>query len=198
MVKIRGYLALLALVAGLAPACAHTEAAVAPEVTALDVPMPPPRSVESFRAEIPQTVEAPIGNAGNIDNSVRGSTAKPAQPSSTTAPAPRSPEPPKPDPVAAETAKPAEPKTPAASPLRTTPTQQEREVEDAIRADSFRAATDLSRVDYRLLGQDGRFQYDTAQGYLKQVEDALRSKNLPLARSLAEKAKTIAGQLAPR
>ena len=195
------YLPLCALLAATMTACAHTQAAVPPEVTALDVPLPPPRSVETFTAEIPQTVEAPTGLAPtNIDDSVRGSGTTPssvARGSSRGGDTAKPAEAAKPEVVAAEPPKPEGPR-PQASPLRTTPTQQEQEVENDIRADAKRAATDLSRVDYRLLGQDGRGQYDTATGYLKQLEDALRSKNLPLARSLAEKARTIAAQLAPR
>jgi hypothetical protein len=58
-----------------------------------------------------------------------------------------------------------------------------------------RAAADLNKIDYRALNTDARTQYDTAKRFIEQAEDAIRMKNLPFAKSLAEKAATLAVQL---
>ena len=61
-----------------------------------------------------------------------------------------------------------------------------------------RANADLNRVDYRALNADARTQYDTAKRFVRQADDAIRTKNLVFAKNLAEKAATIAAQLAGR
>jgi len=53
-------------------------------------------------------------------------------------------------------------------------------------------------VDYRALNADARTQYDTAKRFVTQADDAIRTKNLVYAKSIAEKAATIAAQLAGR
>ena len=61
-----------------------------------------------------------------------------------------------------------------------------------------RAATDLNRIDYRVLNADARTQYDTAKRFIRQADDAIRSKNLVFAKSLADKAAVLAVQLGGR
>ena len=58
--------------------------------------------------------------------------------------------------------------------------------------------TDLNRINYQNLSSDGRTQYDMAKRFVSQAEDALRAKNLPFANNLADKAASIATQLAGR
>jgi hypothetical protein len=53
-------------------------------------------------------------------------------------------------------------------------------------------------VDYRALNADARIQYDQAKRFVRQADDAIRTKNLVFAKNLAEKAATIAAQLAGR
>ena len=60
------------------------------------------------------------------------------------------------------------------------------------------ATADLNRVDYRKLNADVQLQYDTAKGFVRQAEEALKTKNLGFAQTMAEKAATIASQLAGR
>ncbi|PYR38839.1 MAG: hypothetical protein DMF89_05730 [Acidobacteria bacterium] len=62
----------------------------------------------------------------------------------------------------------------------------------------YKASADLGRVNYRNLNADARTQYDTAKGFIRQAEDAQRARNLDFARNLAEKAATLAAQLAGR
>jgi hypothetical protein len=61
-----------------------------------------------------------------------------------------------------------------------------------------RAKNNLDRVDYQKLNPDAKLQYDLAKSYIQQAEDGIRAKNLPYARSLAEKAVAIAAQLSGR
>ena len=58
-----------------------------------------------------------------------------------------------------------------------------------------RAGVDLNRIDYRALNADARTQYDTAKRFIQQAADAIRAKNLPFAKNLADKAATLATQL---
>ena len=60
------------------------------------------------------------------------------------------------------------------------------------------ATAELSRIDYRALNPDARTQYDTAKRFIRQADDAIRSKNLVFAKSFADKAATIAAQLGGR
>ena len=79
--------------------------------------------------------------------------------------------------------------------LQTTPAAEQGEVERAIRATMTRAGGDLNRIDYRALNADARTQYDTAKRFIQQAEDAIRMKNLPFAKNLADKAAVLAAQL---
>jgi uncharacterized protein (DUF885 family) len=78
------------------------------------------------------------------------------------------------------------------------PTTAEGEAERTIRAALQRANNDLSRVDYRALNSDARNQYDTAKRIMRQADDAIRAKNLVYAKTLADKAASLAAQLAGR
>ena len=106
-------------------------------------------------------------------------------------------EPPKPEP-APEQPKPAEEVRSPATTLQTTPADREGELERRVRASLKTAGDVLNRVDYRKLNADVRLQYDTAKGFIRQAEDALKSKNLVFAQTMADKAVTLSGQLAPR
>jgi hypothetical protein len=57
------------------------------------------------------------------------------------------------------------------------------------------ASRDLARVNYGLLNQDGKAQYDTAKRFMQQADDALRNGNLLVAGKLADKAATMAAVL---
>src|SRR6266508_4526796 len=66
------------------------------------------------------------------------------------------------------------------------------------RATLTRAGDELKRIDYGRLNTDARTQYDTAKRFIRQADDALRSKNLVFAKNLADKAVAIADQLGGR
>jgi outer membrane biosynthesis protein TonB len=172
--------------------CRHAQANSTPDMPGLVMPPPPPRDVEPAEVEPPAPVPLATEPARNATPRPRPAPPRPE--------APRAAEPPKPEPppVVIEQPKPAEepPKPPTT--LQTTPATAEGEVERGIRASLQRASADLNRVDYRALNADARTQYDTAKRFVRQADDAIRTKNLVFAKNLAEKAATIAAQLAGR
>ena len=170
--------------------CIHAQAKTTPEMPALEMPAPPPRDVEPNEAEAPQPVSLVAEPARNMPARPRPAPQPPK-------PEPPKPEPPKPEPPV-ELPKPAEEPAKAPTTLQTTPATAEGDVERGIRASLQRATADLNRVDYRALNADARTQYDTAKRFVRQADDAMRTKNLVFAKNLAEKAATIAAQLAGR
>lgn len=189
--------AIVVIVAGAALAgCSKAQAKVAPDQPPLDVPAPPPRYVEAAEPEppppAPPVAEVPV--------------ASPAAPVRRAAP-PASPraEPTRPEPARAdvlppsEAPKPAdEAKGPPPGPLQTTPATKEAQVERGIQELLARASANLSRVNYRGLNVAARAQYDQARRFISQAQDAVREKNLVYAMNLADKANTLAAQLAGR
>jgi hypothetical protein len=166
--------------------CVRAKARPVPDAP-LDVPAPPPRDIEPTEVEAPP----PIGLVQEPARNAPPRTRPPA-----TREEPKT-EPPKPD--ATPPVEPARPPDEPARPrttLQTTPPAGEEEVERSIRASLVRANADLGRIDYRHLNKDARTQYDTAKRFVSQADEALRSKNLVFAKSLADKAATLAAQLA--
>jgi hypothetical protein len=160
------------------------------------MPAPPPREVEPLEGDVPPPVPLAQEPARNT----------PARPRPTPPPPPREPsrnETPKPEAARPETP-PVEPPKPAEDPLKppttlqTTPPTAEGEVERVIRAAILKANADLNRIDYRALNNDARTQYDTAKRFIRQADEAMRAKNLVFAKSVADKAATLAAQLAGR
>lgn len=166
--------------------CTHAQAKTVPDAP-LEMPEPPPRIVEPVDVETPQPVPLPE------------EPARRAPPRRQTPPRPEpkaevKPEPPKPEPPPPEPPKPIEeaPKPPA---LQMTPPANEAELERQIRATLARANSDLKRVDFRALNAEARTQYDFANRYIQQAEDALGKKNLVFAKTFADKASALAVQL---
>jgi outer membrane biosynthesis protein TonB len=121
-------------------------------------------------------------------------------------PAPEPAAPPKP----AVTAPPPRPRAetppsqPAASPQPETPTVRvapaptttsaadERKVRELM----GKASTDLARVDYKRLTNEGKAQYDQSKRYSDDAAKAIKERNFVYALTLAEKAADIAAELA--
>jgi outer membrane biosynthesis protein TonB len=122
---------------------------------------------------------------------------RPATPREQPRPDQPKPESPKPETPAAEPPKAEEPARPPTT-LQTTPATAEGVVERSVRATLTRAGDELKRIDYGRLNTDARTQYDTAKRFIRQADDALRSKNLVFAKNLADKAVAIADQLGGR
>jgi type IV secretory pathway VirB10-like protein len=173
------------LVACLASGCIRTHARTTPNAPPLDVPLPPPRLVEAAETPPPEPLTLPAEPVRSTLPRPRTPPA-PAQQTESTKP----PEPPK-----APEEPPKEPKPPVATTLRTTPTQQEGELEKRTRGLLLEATSNLNRIDYGRLTADAKGQYDSAKGFVRQAEDALRTQNLVFASYLADKAATLAAQL---
>jgi hypothetical protein len=179
----------LAVCASLASGCFGLRARAVTMPTSLDMPEPPPRVVEVHEPEAPPPISLP-------EEPVRNTPTRPRP----TPPAAENPRPPQPAPpeTPAETTKPEELTPRPTTTLQTTPTQREEEMERGIRGQLGRATTDLSRINYQNLSSDGRTQYDMAKRFVSQAEEALKAKNLVFAATMAEKAATLAMQLAGR
>jgi hypothetical protein len=160
-----------------------------PEMPPLEMPPPPPRDVQPNEVEAPPPVGLPTEPARNAP--VRSRPSPPARTE------PPKVEPPKPEAPPVEPPKVDEPPKPPTT-LQTTPANSEGEVERGIRASLLRANADLNRIDYRQLNADARTQYDQAKRFVQQADEAIRTKNLVFAKTIADKAATIAAQLAGR
>jgi hypothetical protein len=179
------------LVVGSLTACARTQAKVAFEPPRLDVPLPPPRVIETVVADPPPVPpQLPAGVTTDI-----GPPTPPAVPAVATKPEPsRQPEPPR-----TEVSLPTEPSGPRLpAPLQAVPAQQEVRLEAEIRKLINTASSNLNRIDYRALGTAARTQYDTAKNFILEAEAQIRAKNLSFARSLAASAATLARELSGR
>lgn len=165
--------------------CGKKVVQTVPPPPELQVPPPPPRNVEPVDAQLPPPVsliDAPV-------RTVERPRATPPPPPRDTRPEPR------PEPVVE--VKPVEEPRPTTT-LQTTSTNREADLERGVRAMLQSATADLNRVDYRRLNTDVQLQYDTAKSFVRQAEEALKSKNLVFAQTMAEKAATLASQLAGR
>jgi outer membrane biosynthesis protein TonB len=193
MKQVLSALFVIALLASSSIGCARAHARTVPQQpdAALEVPPPPDRNVEPAEVEAPPPPEPPTP-------APEAPRAQPPRPRPTPPREPRPTETPKPEP-APEPPKPAEepPRTPAST-LQTTPATAEGELERGVRATLTHASNELNRIDYRVLNADAKIQYDTAKRFVRQAEDAVKTKNLVFAKNLADKAATIADQLAGR
>jgi len=171
--------ALLALAAGgCATARAKTPAAPPP----LDVPAPPPRIIVP-----PDPEPAPPPPI------ITEVTPKPQAPARR--PAAARPE------TKTEAPKPADP--PAVAPAPTATLQQTlpttaKEAERQVREQLTRAKEGLKRVNVATLNADAKSQYETANRFVAQAEQALNEGNLVFAAKVAEKAAGLAASLPVR
>ncbi len=181
---------LLFLIAPLAAGCTHAQAKTALELPPLEMPAPPPRDVQPTEVEAPPPLPLVTEPAHNPPERLRPAPPAKAEPAKT--------EPPKPEQAPVEPPKAAEEAPKPLITLQTTPATAEGEVERGIRASLQRATVDLNRIDYRALNTDARTQYDMAKRFVQTAEENIRTKNLVFAKTVADKAATIAAQLAGR
>ena len=168
--------------------CAKASAAdLVPDGPPLATPAPPPREI------------VPVEGVAS------------APPAETPAPAAAAAGTPPPRPSARPESSPAPAAAPPAStpPASTPPARETREVravpsaaaaaeERKVRALMTRAADDLKRVNYQRLSAEGRAQYDQSKRFSEEADQALRDRNFVYAMTLADKAATIAAELAGR
>lgn len=170
----------LAVGASLVTGCAKMQARTVPDGPALQVPMPPAREIVAALDPPPLPVEEPIVPPAPV-------VAPPAVP----------PRPAPPPARAARPEPPAEPPAPRIEP-RTLRAPGDVAREGAVRERLNGATGDLGRVDYGKLGAAARSQYDQARRFLRQAEQAIKDQNLAFAATLADKAATLAADLAGR
>ena len=167
-----------------APGCARARANMVPGGPPLDVPAPPARVVVPIEVQAEVLEPEPIPEEPPLPQ-VRPRATTPADVPARPADVPK---------IAEEGPRQPPPSQPPTT-LQTTPAAAQGEVERGIRATMARAAGDLNRIDYRALNADARTQYDTAKRFIEQAEEAIRAKNLPFAKNLADKAAVLATQL---
>jgi len=145
----------------------------------LVAPIPPERVIVATVLPDPEVAPAPAPAATPPATRPRETPRPPAErppaPSSPPAAAP-APEPPVTPPVLQTTSNPAE-------------------VEQRARTLIGAAQHDLDQINRARLSANARTQYDSARAFIRQAEDALKAKNVVLARELADKAASLAGQL---
>ena len=96
------------------------------------------------------------------------------------------------------------PVTPAAAPvspapeLRTIDTPDPAQAVRRVRDTLERAGRTLAQIDYGKLPKPSQLQYDMAKRFIEQADEALKAKNFTAAQLMAEKAETIAKELAGR
>jgi hypothetical protein len=169
-------LAIVVLALGLTACAARANVDMETGVPALVPPTPPARLVVPI-AEKPTLPD--------VEPEV-------SQPAPTTPNRPRETRPPAP---------PTPPPTPPATQVGTPPpavlstTANTANFERRIREQLKKATGDLSQINPRTLGADARAQYDAAQGFIRQCEEALDVRNLMFASQLADKAATMAALL---
>lgn len=176
--------------AALSVGCAKPKVKTEPEPPPLEVPLPPSRVI-------------PLPEPGESDEVVPVPAERPA----------KVPARPRPKPGADQAAKdakkpegtpatepPAPPQPgPPASPLQTTPPANEGEMVKRVDTLLGQSRADLLRVKPAALASaDGKDQQATARQFIEQAEQAKKEKNYVLAVKLAEKAATLAADLASR
>lgn len=172
----------LLLILVLAPlaACASAQAKTLIERPNLEVPPPPPRVIEPLT-----TAEAPLPDPVG------------ALPASPAAPRPR-PSNPQREPVKTEPPVEQPPAVASVPPLPQLRTPNSPDAARQVQEIIDRATATLNSIDYRVLSNERRAQYDNAKLLVKQAEDAVKAGNFDFAKNLADKAERIAKELQGR
>jgi hypothetical protein len=184
---------LLLLIVLPAAACASASAkAKTPEVRPpLTVPPPPPRVIEP----LPSTEAPSLEPVADLPAPPTPPSPRPRQQpprdQAKVEPKPES----KPESTTETTTTPATPVATPVPPLRTGSTADGPEAVKQVREVIDRANRMLGSIDYRSLGNERKANYDSAKGFIKQAEDALKTGNGVFAKSLAENAERIAKEL---
>lgn len=158
---------------------------------ALIVPLPPAHVIEA--APEPEPEPEPVSELPPAPPPV-SRTSRPAS-SRPAAPPPTDPKPVEQPPVEPPVAAP--PVTPPAQ-LRTPQTADTSAAARTARTTIQNATTILNGVNYGPLSNERKKAYDQAKLFLKQAEDALKEGNLVFAQAVANKAETLAKELAGR
>jgi hypothetical protein len=195
MRKLLFVISLVAL-APLASACASASAKTKPaDRPPLAVPPPPARVIEP--APEPDPVPEPVPDLPPVP-----APSRPSRPTSRDA-NPKQ-EPPKPPETKAGESTPSE--TPAPAPaapqpapqLRTPQTADSSEAERNVQSTIDRASKLLGGVNYAPLSNERKKAYNDAKMFIQQAEEASKQGNFVFAQGVANKAETLAKELAGR
>jgi hypothetical protein len=181
---------LLILMTGALAGCASTRAQTPPEDhPTLAVPPVPPRVIDPLPSGEPPAIE-PVTD-------LPGAPAAPPRPRPPAREAARPETKPEAKPDAPPDPATAQPPVPSpVPPLRTPGTADPAEVARQVLTVIDRTVKLLEGIDYQKLGEDRRVNYNHAKNFTKQAEEALKKNDVVLAKSLADRAETIARALA--
>ncbi len=197
---MRKYLVGLPLIALVATGCASVQAKGKPEDRpALNVPAPPPRIIEPGEIPPEPVPELPTPSPSSGSGAPRSTT----RPTSTKPPASESKPEAKPgaDPKVGEiptVEPPAPPPTAPPAQLRTPQTADTSAAAKAVRTTIETARRILNGVDFGPLSDVRKKAYNDAKLLLNQAEAAVKEGDLAFAQGLANKAETLAKELAGR
>lgn len=182
---------LLLLVGALTSACASAQAKAPADRPTLEVPPPPPRTIESSPRVEPPSPE-PVSDL-------------PISPAPVTRPRPANRDTPRaePKPEAPPAVEPPPAAPPATAPppapqLRTPGSAEGPEAARQVREMLDRAQKALNSVDFRRLTTPQQGQYNNAKLMITQAEEQLKGSNFDIAKNLADKAIRIATELQGR
>lgn len=172
----------------LAGACASASAKS--KVPALNIPPAPPRVIEPSPEPPPEPVNDLPVVAPMPPPTPSPRAARPA-------PRPQAEKPPeKPPETVTETPAPVpQPPAPPPAQLRT-PQSADVNASRAVQATIDRTNSLLLSVDYRLLNNERKKAYDDAKRFIVEADAALKQGNLVFAQGVANKAETLARELA--
>jgi len=173
------------LAAVVAAGCIRPRAATVPTAPPLDVPPPPTRVFAPPEEPLPAAASVPDAPVP----AVAPATPRPPVPRRAGGPPTEEPR--------------VEPPAVAAAPdpsrdLRPAPGAADPQAERGVRDLLARSTRDLGRVNVARLSADGRAQFEQARRFAQQAEQALNARNVIFAATLADKAASLAAELANR
>jgi hypothetical protein len=174
-----------------AAACASAQAQAPVEPVSLEIPVVPPRIVETVVIDPPPA--PPVEEPAQAPAPAPATRARPTNRDANRGEVRPDPKPdPEPEPAVT-------PATPPVPPLRTgTPSASTDEAKRQITEIVQRARQLLDPMDTRGMSADRQANYESAKDSILRAEAALKLSNLVLAKQLAEKAENIARQLVGR
>ena len=184
-------MALVPLLSGCASLSARSKA---PDLPPMNVPPPPPRMIEPAPEPLPEPVSE-LPAAPPSSTSMRNTRPPAPRPQAEVKPPETKPAEPQPAPQQEPPPVQPPPIAPAAQ-LRTPQTADTSNAEKGVRATLDRARGLLQNVDYRLLNSERKKAYDDSNRFIKESEEKLKEGNFVYAQAVANKAETLARELA--
>src|SRR5688572_21759896 len=183
---------LVALSTVAASGCITARAQSPADRPALEVPMPPSRTIPQVPAPEPSPMPEPVEDLPSANKPT-----SPVRNNRPTASRDKDKEVAKPDPKPETTPPPVDPvpEKPQAPPLRMPQTGDSGAVARQVTDIVERTRRTLTGIDYGRLNSDRKKAYDDAKLFAQQAEDALKLSNVVFAKELADKAERLAKEL---